>query len=74
MERLLRVLNHDLAPSQAFTPALALTATSKALVANRGRRRVVLREARTILANQVRRRRRGRAVRLRSYVVDGVVP
>jgi menaquinone-9 beta-reductase len=57
-EGLLRVLNHDLAPSKAFTPALALAATSKALLTSRGQRRVVLREARTILANQLRRRAR----------------
>ena len=62
-EGLLRVLNHDLAPSKAFTPALALAATSKALLTSRGQRRVVLREARTILANQLRRRARGPARR-----------
>ena len=62
-EGLIRVLNHDLAPSQAFTPALALAAASKALLVGRGRRRVVLREVRTILANQLRRRARGRRMR-----------
>jgi menaquinone-9 beta-reductase len=62
-EGLLRVLNHDLAPSKAFTPALALAATCKALLTSRGRRRIVLREARTILANQLRRRARGHRMR-----------
>jgi len=36
---LLRVLNHDLAPSKLFTPSLALTATSKALLTSPGQRR-----------------------------------
>jgi menaquinone-9 beta-reductase len=62
-EGLLRVLNHDLAPSKAFPPALAIGAMSNALLASRGRRRVVLREARTILANQMRRRSRGHRLR-----------
>jgi 2-polyprenyl-6-methoxyphenol hydroxylase-like FAD-dependent oxidoreductase len=62
-EALLRVLNHEVPPSEAFSPALALAAMSKALLASRGQRRVVLREARTIVANQLRRRRRARRPR-----------
>jgi 2-polyprenyl-6-methoxyphenol hydroxylase-like FAD-dependent oxidoreductase len=61
-ERLVQVINHDIAPSKAFTPALALAAASKALLVRRGQRKVVLRETRTIIANQLRRRR-GRARR-----------
>jgi 2-polyprenyl-6-methoxyphenol hydroxylase-like FAD-dependent oxidoreductase len=55
-EGLLRVLNHDVAPSEVFTPALALGAMSTAFVANRGQRRAVLREARALVGAQVRRR------------------
>jgi menaquinone-9 beta-reductase len=55
-ERFLRVLNHEIAPSKAFTPALALAAASKVLWTSRGRRKVVVRELRTLIANQVRRR------------------
>jgi 2-polyprenyl-6-methoxyphenol hydroxylase-like FAD-dependent oxidoreductase len=53
---LLRVLNHDLAPSEVFTPTLALAALSKALLTNTGQRKVLLREARTLAANNWRRR------------------
>ncbi|MGI8805627.1 MAG: hypothetical protein ACR2IN_08070 [Thermoleophilaceae bacterium] len=53
---LLRVLNHDITPSTLFTPSLALAATSKALLTSPGQRRVLLREARTLAANNWRRR------------------
>ena len=53
---LLRVFNHDLAPSKLFTPSLALAATSKALLTSPGQRRILLREARTLAANNWRRR------------------
>jgi len=56
---MLRVLNHDVAPSRVFTPALALAATSRALLRARGRRRKLLAEMATIARNQVRRRWRG---------------
>ena len=36
---LLRVLNHDVAPSKLFTPSLALAATSKALLTSLGQRK-----------------------------------
>jgi 2-polyprenyl-6-methoxyphenol hydroxylase-like FAD-dependent oxidoreductase len=55
--RLIRVLNHDLAPSKAFTPPLALAATAKALLASRGQRGTVLREARALVAGELRRLR-----------------
>jgi 2-polyprenyl-6-methoxyphenol hydroxylase-like FAD-dependent oxidoreductase len=55
-ERFLRVLNHDLAPSSVFTPALALGAASKALVTNRGRRGALLRELRGLVGGELRRR------------------
>ena len=53
---LVHVLNHDLAPSKVFTPSLALAATSKALLTSPGQRRALLREARTLAANNWRRR------------------
>jgi hypothetical protein len=53
---LLRVLNHDRPPSEVFTPSLALAATSKALLTNTGQRKTILREARTLVANNWRRR------------------
>jgi len=53
---LMRVFNHDVTPSKVFTPSLALAATAKALVTSPGQRKVVLREARTLAANNWRRR------------------
>jgi 2-polyprenyl-6-methoxyphenol hydroxylase-like FAD-dependent oxidoreductase len=55
-ERLLRVLNHELAPSEVFTPALALAGLSKALLTKKGQRRTLLREARKLAVNNWRRR------------------
>ncbi len=53
---LMGVLNHDVPPSKVFTPSLALAATSKALLTSPGQRKVLLREARTLAANNWRRR------------------
>jgi 2-polyprenyl-6-methoxyphenol hydroxylase-like FAD-dependent oxidoreductase len=55
-DRMLRVLNHDLAPSRAFRPSLALNATWRALLTRPGQRKAVLREARTLAVNNWRRR------------------
>jgi 2-polyprenyl-6-methoxyphenol hydroxylase-like FAD-dependent oxidoreductase len=55
-EGLMRILNRDLAPSKVFTPSLALAVTTKALLRSRGRRRVLLREARTLVADELRHR------------------
>jgi 2-polyprenyl-6-methoxyphenol hydroxylase-like FAD-dependent oxidoreductase len=55
-EGLVRVLNHDFAPSEVFTPSLALGVTTKALLKSRGRRTVLLREARTLVGNELRHR------------------
>jgi flavin-dependent dehydrogenase len=52
---LMRVLNHDLEPSKVFTPALGLRATAAALARAGGRRRAVLREARALVGDEVRR-------------------
>ena len=55
-ERFLRVLNHDLLPSEVFSPMLALGGAFRAVVANRGRRKAVLSETWRIVAAQLRRR------------------
>jgi menaquinone-9 beta-reductase len=52
---LMRVLNHDVPPSEVFRPGLFLRATSRALLTARGRRRTVLRDARVVVRNAVRR-------------------
>ena len=52
---LLRVLNHEVAPSEVFGPGLFLRATSRALLRARGARRAVLRDARVIVRNAARR-------------------
>ncbi|MDQ2727753.1 MAG: FAD-dependent monooxygenase [Actinomycetota bacterium] len=53
---LVRVLNHDVAPSKVFTPSLALAATSRALRTRRGQRQVILNEARSLVADGLRHR------------------
>ena len=55
-DALLRVLNHELPPSTVFTPALALSATGRALLTSPGQRRTLLREVQTIAVNNWRRR------------------
>jgi 2-polyprenyl-6-methoxyphenol hydroxylase-like FAD-dependent oxidoreductase len=55
-----RVLNHDLRPSQAFTPAFSLTTIAQALRRGRGQRRAIMREAGTFALNEARRRRAAR--------------
>jgi 2-polyprenyl-6-methoxyphenol hydroxylase-like FAD-dependent oxidoreductase len=62
-EGLVRILNHDIAPSKLFTPSLAVRAASRALLTSRGQRKVVLREARTVVANELRRRAWARRLR-----------
>jgi 2-polyprenyl-6-methoxyphenol hydroxylase-like FAD-dependent oxidoreductase len=53
----LRIFNHQLRPSQVFTPAFALRTVGQALRRGRGQRGAVLREAATVAANDVQRRR-----------------
>jgi 2-polyprenyl-6-methoxyphenol hydroxylase-like FAD-dependent oxidoreductase len=55
-ERLVRVLNHELAPSEVFTPTLALASLYRALLTKKGHRRTLMREARTLAVNNWRRR------------------
>jgi 2-polyprenyl-6-methoxyphenol hydroxylase-like FAD-dependent oxidoreductase len=52
-----RIFNHDLRPSQVFTPAFSLTTLAQALRRGRGQRRAVMREAGTVMLNEARRRR-----------------
>jgi 2-polyprenyl-6-methoxyphenol hydroxylase-like FAD-dependent oxidoreductase len=56
-EGLMRVLNHDVEPSEVFTPGLVLAAMPRALLRHRGQRRTLLREARGLVSNELRRRR-----------------
>jgi 2-polyprenyl-6-methoxyphenol hydroxylase-like FAD-dependent oxidoreductase len=52
-----RIFNHDLRPSEVFTPAFSLTTVAQALRRGRGRRRAILREAGTVALTDARRRR-----------------
>jgi menaquinone-9 beta-reductase len=60
-DALMRVLNHDLAPSKAFPPSVVLAATSTVLLSGNGQRRALLRELRRRIGNELRRRARLRA-------------
>jgi hypothetical protein len=55
-----RIFNHDLRPSEVFTPRFSLATIGHALRNGRGQRRAILREAGTLAANEVRRRRASR--------------
>ncbi len=57
---LVRIFNHDLRPSEVFTPAFALTTMSQALRHGRAHRREIMRDARTLAVNELRRRRSAR--------------
>jgi 2-polyprenyl-6-methoxyphenol hydroxylase-like FAD-dependent oxidoreductase len=57
-----RIFNHEVPPSQVFTPAFSLTTVGQALRRGRGQRRAILREAATVAVNQWRRRRRAEAL------------
>jgi 2-polyprenyl-6-methoxyphenol hydroxylase-like FAD-dependent oxidoreductase len=57
-EAFMGVFNHDVPPSEAFSPMLAVAAAFRTVLANPGQRRAVLSEIRTIFANQMRRRAR----------------
>ncbi|HYI35243.1 MAG TPA: NAD(P)/FAD-dependent oxidoreductase [Thermoleophilaceae bacterium] len=61
-EGLLRVLNHDVPPSEVFTPALALRAAVRGLATRRGERGALLREMGGMIVAQVRRDRAARRV------------
>lgn len=53
---LLGVLNHEVSPSEVFTPSLALAALAKGLRTRAGQRKVLIREAQTLALNNWRRR------------------
>lgn len=57
---MVRVLNHELRPSEAFTPTFALTTLVQALGRGRGHRREITREAGTTVADELRRWRMAR--------------
>jgi 2-polyprenyl-6-methoxyphenol hydroxylase-like FAD-dependent oxidoreductase len=54
----MRIFNHDLRPSEVFTPAFSLTTIGQALRRGRGQRRAILREAGAAALEEMRRRRR----------------
>jgi 2-polyprenyl-6-methoxyphenol hydroxylase-like FAD-dependent oxidoreductase len=54
---LMRTLNHEIAPSETFTPRLALAGLSRAWADGRGHRRALLGEARWLAGEQIRRER-----------------
>jgi len=57
---MVRVLNHELRPSEAFTPAFSLATLAQALRHGRGDRREIMREAKMAAVDDLRRRRRRR--------------
>lgn len=54
---MVRLLNHELRPSEAFTPGFSLTTTAQVLRHGRGHRREIVREAGTVAVEELRRRR-----------------
>ncbi len=57
---MVRVLNHELRPSEAFTPAFSVTTMAQALRHGRGRRQAIMREAGTAAVDELRRWRMAR--------------
>jgi 2-polyprenyl-6-methoxyphenol hydroxylase-like FAD-dependent oxidoreductase len=57
VEKLLRILNHDLPPSQLFTPGFVLSSLARALREGRGHRGAILAEARERAVEEIRRAR-----------------
>jgi 2-polyprenyl-6-methoxyphenol hydroxylase-like FAD-dependent oxidoreductase len=55
VDRLLRVLNHEIRPSKVFSPRLGLSALATALRTGRGHRRELLGEAGTLAVAEMRR-------------------
>jgi menaquinone-9 beta-reductase len=53
----LRIFNHDIRPSEVFTPAFVAATLRSALRERRGERRAILREASQNIRNEIRRRR-----------------
>ncbi len=57
---MVRVLNHEIRPSEAFTPAFALATMAQALRHGNGDRRAIMDEARVAAIDEFRRWRMGR--------------
>lgn len=57
---MVRLLNHELRPSEAFTPAFAMTTLARALRHGHGQRRAVMREAGTTAIDELRQWRMAR--------------
>jgi 2-polyprenyl-6-methoxyphenol hydroxylase-like FAD-dependent oxidoreductase len=57
-----RIFNHDLRPSEVFTPRFSLATIGHAIRHGRGQRRAIVREAGSFAANEVRRRRARRGL------------
>lgn len=57
---MVRILNHDLRPSEAFTLTFSLATLAQALRHGRGDRRAIVREAGTAAADELRQRRMAR--------------
>jgi hypothetical protein len=57
---MVRVLNHEPRPSEAFTPAFSMATMAQALCHGRGQRREIMRDARTAAVNELRGRRKVR--------------
>jgi 2-polyprenyl-6-methoxyphenol hydroxylase-like FAD-dependent oxidoreductase len=55
---MVRVLNHQQRPSEAFTPAFSLTTLARALRHGRGHRRAIAHEAKAAALDELQRRRR----------------
>jgi 2-polyprenyl-6-methoxyphenol hydroxylase-like FAD-dependent oxidoreductase len=57
---MVRILNHELRPSEAFTPAFFVTTMAQALRHGRGHRQKIMREAGTAVVDELRQRRMAR--------------
>lgn len=57
---MVRILNHELRPSEAFTPAFSMTTMVQALRHGRGHRRAIMQEAGTAAVDELRRWRMAR--------------
>ncbi len=64
VDDLMRVLNHDLAPSQLFTPSLVFATASEALRTGRGQRKALIGEMLALTAEEIRRWARERRFRV----------
>jgi menaquinone-9 beta-reductase len=62
-EATVRVFNHELRPSEVFTPGFSLRTIGRALRLRRGQRGAIMREAATVARDEARRRRALRRLR-----------